>query len=89
MNQQAPGILFSIFPFILIIALFYLLIIMPQQKKDKEHKKMIASLKKGDRIITIGGICGTIHQVKEKSIILEIAPKIRIECLKTGILSKQ
>ncbi|MEW6103701.1 MAG: preprotein translocase subunit YajC [bacterium] len=89
MNAQAPGILFSLFPFIIIIALFYLLIIMPQQKKDNEHKKMINSLKKGDKIITIGGICGTIYDVGEKSIILEIAPKIRIECLKTGILSKQ
>ncbi len=89
MNQQGVGMLVSIFPFILIMALFYLLIILPQQKKDKEHKKMIGGLKKGDSVITISGICGTIYEVKEKSILLEIAPKIRVECLKTGILSRQ
>lgn len=82
-------ILGGIFPFLLIILLFYLLIILPQQKKDKEHKNMISSLKKGDRVVTIGGICGNVYEVNEKSIILEIAPKVRIECLKTGILSKQ
>jgi len=89
MNAQAGSILFSLFPFFLIILLFYILIILPQQKKDKEHKKMIDSLKKGDSVITIGGICGKIYEVREKSILLEIAPKIRVECLKTGILSKQ
>lgn len=82
-------ILGGIFPFLLIILLFYFLIILPQQKKDKEHKNMLSSLKKGDRVVTLGGICGNVYEVKEKSILLEIAPKVRIECLKTGILSKQ
>lgn len=89
MNQNPLSILAGIFPFFIIIFLFYLLIILPQQKKDKEHKKMIEGLKNGDRVVTIGGICGNVHQVKEKSIILEIAPRVRIECLKTGIVSKQ
>lgn len=87
MNSEV-GILTAIFPFLLIMLLFYLLIILPQQKKDKEHKRMLNSLKKGDRIVTIGGICGNVYEVKEKSILLEIAPKVRIECLKTGILEK-
>lgn len=89
MNTSLLNMLISIFPFLLIILLFYFLILLPQQKKDKEHKMMIEALKKGDRIITIGGICGNVYEIKEKSIILEIAPKIRIECLKTGIISKQ
>lgn len=89
MNPDPLGILAGIFPFLLIILLFYFLIILPQQKKDKEHKKMIEGLGKGDRVVTIGGICGDVYQVKEKSIILEIAPKVRVECLKTGIVSKQ
>ncbi|HAW50131.1 TPA: preprotein translocase subunit YajC [bacterium] len=76
------------FPFIIIIFLFYLLIILPQQKKERGHKKMIEGLKKGDRVVTIGGICGKVDDVRENSIIIEIAPKVKVECLKTGILSK-
>lgn len=87
--EKLISILTPIFPFLLIIILFYFLIILPQQKKDKEHKKMIASLKKGDRVVTIGGIYGNVYEVREKSIILDIAPKVRVECLKTGILSKE
>lgn len=88
MNPQALDILTSMFPFLLIMLLFYFLIILPQQKKDKEHKNMLNSLKKGDRVVTAGGICGNVYEVKEKSILLEIAPKIKVEVLRSGIISK-
>ncbi|MDR3247255.1 MAG: preprotein translocase subunit YajC, partial [Treponema sp.] len=57
-------------PFIAIIAIFYFLIIRPQNKKQKETQRMLGALKKGDRVVTIGGIHGVIQSVKDQSIIL-------------------
>ena len=59
--EQLAGIL----PLLLIFVVFYFLLIRPQQKKLKDHKNMIANLKKGDRIVTQGGIIGNIHYVND------------------------
>ena len=59
--------------------LFYFLLIRPQQKKAKEHREMLNNLKKGDRIMTSGGIFGQIIALDEESISLEIADKVRIK----------
>ncbi len=66
-------------PFILVFAVFYFLLIRPQQKKAKEHQNMIANLKKGMRIITSGGIYGTIQSIDDTTIGLEIAEKVKIK----------
>jgi preprotein translocase subunit YajC len=60
---EQPDMLASLFPFILIFAVFYFLLIRPQQKKAKEHKAMIEALKKGDAVITAGGLLGRILDV--------------------------
>ena len=66
-------------PLILIFAVFYFLLIRPQQKKAKQHKEMIASLKRGDRIVTGGGIVGRIARVEgNNELIVEIAPEVRV-----------
>lgn len=64
---------------VVMFAIFYFLLIRPQQKKQKDHRNMISNLKKGDRVITSGGIYGEITGVKENDIVIEIAPKIRIK----------
>ncbi len=75
---QAGG--FTAFvPLILMFVIFYFLLIRPQQKKAKEHQNMISSLKKGDRIITSGGIHGTIVSLDETTINLEIADNVKIK----------
>jgi preprotein translocase subunit YajC len=66
-------------PLILMFAIFYFLLIRPQQKKAKEHQEMINSLKKGDRIITSGGIHGRITSVDDTTITLEVADKVKIK----------
>jgi preprotein translocase subunit YajC len=58
-------------PILLMIAMFYLLLIRPQQKQRKELEKRIASLEKGDRVITTGGLHGTVHQISEKTVTLK------------------
>lgn len=66
-------------PFILIFVVFYFLIIRPQQKKQKKHQNMLSALKKGDKVVTTGGIYGTIAKMGDDRLTLEIADKIRIQ----------
>jgi len=72
-------------PFIAIIAIFYFLIIRPQNKKQKETQKMLSALKKGDKIVTIGGIHGTIQSVKEQSVIVKVDDNTKIEFSRSAI----
>ena len=66
-------------PMIFMVVIFYFLLIRPQQKKAKEHKALLDNLKKGDRIITSGGIIGTIVNIDDQLVNVEIADKVRIE----------
>jgi preprotein translocase subunit YajC len=72
-------------PLILIFAIFYFLLIMPQQKKAKEHKKFIDNLKKGDKVATTGGIHGKITGLTDTIVTLEIADKVRIKVSRNQI----
>jgi len=76
-------------PFILIIVIFYFLIIRPQSKKQKETQKMLNALKKGDKVVTIGGIKGTITNVREKAgtVILKVDDNTKIEFTRNAIAS--
>ena len=75
--------LMSLLPFLGIFVVFYFLLIRPQQKKQKEHKNMIASVRRGDRVVTGGGIFGTVTKViNEQEIQVEIAEGVRVKVLK-------
>ena len=76
-------------PLILIFVIFYFFLIRPQQKKVKEHKAMVESLKKGDKVVTSGGITGTISRVLDNDKVeVEIADNVTVEVVKgTGIQS--
>ena len=79
--------LMSFLPFLLIIAVFYFLIIRPQNKKQKETQKMLAALKKGDRVVTIGGVHGTIQSVREKTVVVKVDDTAKIEFSRSAIAS--
>jgi preprotein translocase subunit YajC len=66
-------------PLILMFAIFYFLLIRPQQKKAKQHKQVLASLKRGDRIVTTGGLHGVVTGLAEDTLTMEIAPKVRVK----------
>jgi preprotein translocase subunit YajC len=84
--QGAQGGGFSAFiPLILMFVIFYFLLIRPQQKKTKEHREMISNLKKGDRIITAGGIYGRITGIDDTTVTLEIADKVRIKLARHNV----
>jgi len=75
----AGGFTSFMLPMILMVVIFYFLLIRPQQKKAKEHKALLDNLKKGDRIITNGGIIGTIVNIDDQIVNVEVADKVRIE----------
>jgi preprotein translocase subunit YajC len=75
-------------PLILMFAIFYFLLIRPQQKKAKLHREMIGNLKIGDRIVTNGGLYGTIVRMNEQTLILEIAEKVQVEMLRNTVADK-
>ena len=77
-------------PLILIFAIMYMLVFRPQAKKQKEHKGMLDTLDKGDKVQTAGGIYGTVAGIKEKEniIILQIAKDVKIEISKSSVARK-
>ena len=81
----ARNALATFIPLILIFVVFYVLLILPQQKKQKKHRQMIESLKRGDKVITMGGIHGTITHVGENTVTLRIADDVKIEVSKGAI----
>ena len=78
-EQGAGGLIGSLLPLILIFVIFYFLLIRPQQKRAKEHKTMIENLKKGDKIITSGGIYGVIEAVSTNTITIKISDNTKIK----------
>ena len=76
-------------PLILIFVIFYFFLIRPQQKKVKEHKAMVESLKRGDKVVTSGGITGTVERlIDNDKVEVEIADNVKVEIVKsTGIQS--
>ncbi len=72
-------------PIILMFVIFYFLLIRPQQKKAKAHQEMINNLKKGDRVVTSGGIHGTITSLDESTATVEIADKVRVKVTRGSI----
>lgn len=69
------------------IGIMYFLMIRPQQKKDKERQALLSSLAKGDRVITMGGICGSIIGLSEKTVVVKISddPAVKVEFLRQAI----
>ncbi|PID38654.1 MAG: preprotein translocase subunit YajC [Proteobacteria bacterium] len=76
-------------PMLLMFAVFYFLLIRPQQKKAKMHREMLANLKRGDKIITNGGMLGTVTGLTDRYLTIEVAEKIRLRVLRSHVLGKQ
>ncbi|WP_236027906.1 preprotein translocase subunit YajC [Candidatus Methylacidithermus pantelleriae] len=85
--QQGPPPWTFLITMGLVFAMFYFLLIRPQQKERKEREKMLASVKSGDRVVTQGGILGTVTNVKERTVIVRVADNVKIEVLKSALTS--
>lgn len=75
----------SFIPLVLMFVIFYFLLIRPQQKRNKEHRSLIANLKKGDRIITTGGLHGRVTGLDEVTLTVEIADKVRVKINRANV----
>jgi preprotein translocase subunit YajC len=84
-GQGQGGIAGSLVPLILMFVIFYFLLIRPQQKKSKEHQSMINSLRKGDRIITTGGLYGRITGISDQTLTVEIADRVRVKVARGNV----
>jgi len=75
-------------PLILLFGIFYFLLIRPQQKRQREHKQLLANLRKGDQVITAGGLYGRITGITDTVITLEITEKVRVKVARSQISTK-
>ena len=73
---------------VLMFAAMYFLMIAPQRKRQKQHQKMLSELKTGDKVLTIGGMIGTISNVKEKTFIVKLGDNNKVEFIKSAIQDK-
>jgi preprotein translocase subunit YajC len=86
--QQTPSLLSTLLPMILMFAVFYFLLLRPQAKRAKAHADTLAQLKRGDEVITSGGIYGRVEGLTDEFITLEIADGVRVKVVRRQIASK-
>ena len=84
-GADAGGSLFSLLPLVVIFALFYFLLIRPQQKRAKQHKEMVAALKKGEEIVTNGGLLGKVTEVSDNFVTVEVSSGLNVSIQRQSI----
>jgi len=87
--NQAGNPLVQLIPFALVLAIFYFVILLPMRRRQKKVQEFLAGLKAGDRVITSGGLYGTIAKLGEQSVHLQIAQNVRIEVSRAAIVGYQ
>jgi preprotein translocase subunit YajC len=81
------GGLLSLVPFLLIFVLFYVLMILPQQRQRKKHQQMLDALKKGDRVVTTGGLIGAVTNIHNDVVSVQVAENVKVKVLRSAIAS--
>lgn len=84
-----PSTLETFLPFVFIFAIFYFLIIRPQTKRQKDHQKFLAEIKRGDDVVTASGILGRVEGITDQFITLEIADGVRVKMLRNQVAASQ
>ncbi|MES2158074.1 MAG: preprotein translocase subunit YajC [Pseudomonadota bacterium] len=84
-QASGAGILVQMAPLVLIFVVFYFLLIRPQQKRLKEHKAKIESVKKGDQVVTGGGLVGKVTRVDDIYVDIELAPAVKVKAVKSTL----
>jgi preprotein translocase subunit YajC len=84
-----PSAWVQLLPFVLVLGIFYFIILLPMKKRQKKVQAFLSALKVGDRVVTTGGIFGTITRVSDQSLQLQIADKVRIEVSRAAVVGYQ
>ena len=87
-SGEAPNALVQLVPFLLIFVVFYFIVFAPMRKKQKRHAEMLTELKNGDRVVTNGGICGTVVGLTDQKIQLRIADGVKIDVLRSAVADR-
>jgi len=85
-TQDLTGMLF---PLVIFVVIFYFFIIRPQKKRQKQHDSLIGGISREDQVITIGGVFGTVREVRDDTFLLEVADGVRIRVLKSAVQTKR
>jgi preprotein translocase subunit YajC len=88
-SGQAGNPLVQLIPFALVLAIFYFIILLPMKRRQKKVQEFLSALKVGDRVITSGGIFGSITKVNEQSVQLQVAQNVRLEVARSAIVGYQ
>ena len=86
-QQVSP--LVQLIPFALVLAIFYFVILLPMKRRQKKVQEFLNALKVGDRVVTTGGLYGSITKLNEQSVSLQVAPNVRLEVARTAIVGLQ
>lgn len=86
-GDSGSGITSTLVMFGLIFLIFYFMIVRPQQKRQKERQKMLDAIKKGDKIITAGGMHGTVIGVEDKTVLIQIADNVKVKVDRSSVAS--
>ena len=86
---QSPGGLWQFLPFAIILAIFYFLILLPMKRRQQKVAAFLDGLKEGDKVVTSGGIYGTITKIGEQALKLEVADRVRIDVSRNAIVGYQ
>jgi preprotein translocase subunit YajC len=86
-RDAGEGLISTLIMFTLIIGIFYFMILRPQQKKQKERQKLLESVKKGDKVITAGGVHGTIAGIDDKTVLVQVADNLKLKFERSAISS--
>ena len=84
-NGGGGSLISTVIMFGAIFAIFYFMIIRPQQKRAKEREKLLSNIEKGDKIVTSGGVHATIVGIEEKTVLIEIAPNVKVKVERSAI----
>jgi preprotein translocase subunit YajC len=87
--QGAPSAWVQLLPFVLVLGIFYFVILLPMKRKQQKVQAFLSALKVGDRIVTSGGIYGTITKVAEQSVQVQVANNVRLEIARSAVVGYQ
>ena len=82
---QEPSALMTFLPLVVLVAVFYFLLIRPQNKRMKEHRELLSNLQKGDEVATSGGILGRVVDIQDSMVTLQVAPNVSIKVQKPAV----
>ena len=88
-SPGAPSAWVQLLPFVLVVGIFYFVILLPMKRRQQKVEAFLAALKVGDRVVTSGGLFGTITRLSEQAIQVQIADKVRVEVSKNAVVGYQ